>query len=849
MAFKLLCCDDQSGETVGVVLKFESVTLLLDPGWNGKTKYEDAIKYWATIISEIDVIVLSQPTVECLGAFAMLYYNFLPHFISRIEVYSTLPIANLGRVITIDHYATQQVIGPVEGNKMDYQDIEKSFDFIKTVKFSQLIDLKYKFDGLSLIAYNSGSTPGGSIWLINTYTDKLIYAKRWNHTRGAILDSAQLLDSSGKPLTTLLKPSAVITTIDKFGSTKPFKRRNREFKDILKKYLHDNHSIVLPVEISSKFLDIFVNIHDLIYTSAKSRQPINVPVLLVSYSRGRSLTYAKSMFEWLSSTLLKTWETRDNISPFSLNKKFHIIQPEELSKYSGRKICLVSNVDNLFNETILKLYKTEKLHVILTQLINSPTETTSDKDNKQNLLSQLYSKWASDDSNKDGDTITMSDTVNVSTWSKEPLKGKPLSEFQEFVKNRRQEHLEKEETLKKERNLANKTSDSIPTLNDNEANTESNIGNNNESSDDEDDILRSKLRNGGMDNKNFEIPMDIQILGNGNNRMFPFNPKRDKIDDYGKIMDFTMLIPKDEDEDVDKALPDTSKKRKINGKMSKTENDVDGVEDEDDEEDEDAYIITDIPIKKSRRNTQRNKDQTNLENFDNIEYLDTLNHPYKITSVDKNITLRIALTFINLENLVDQRSASLILPTLKPRKLVLLAPKSYQNINMLTTLKNKKLDILCSTFNEEIQLDTAIKTLDISIDLQLDQLLNWQKIGDEHTVAHVIGRLTVENTNGNHNEKEKHFTHRKKMVLRPLEKPSMAYTSGTISIGDVRLVELKRKLTEQNHLAEFKGEGTLVVDNCLAIQKINDSETIIDGSPGPLFETVRSLVAEMLAKI
>ncbi|OXT09618.1 hypothetical protein B9K03_12250, partial [Rothia sp. Olga] len=67
--------------------------------------------------------------------------------------------------------------------------------------------------------------------------------------------------------------------------------------------------------------------------------------------------------------------------------------------------------------------------------------------------------------------------------------------------------------------------------------------------------------------------------------------------------------------------------------------------------------------------------------------------------------------------------------------------------------------------------------------------------------------------------------------------------------GDVRLAELKRKLTEQNYVAEFKGEGTLVIDDQVAVRKINDGETIIDGSPSELFDTVKTLVTDMLAKI
>lgn len=340
MTYKYNCCDDGSGTTVGSVVRFDNVTLLIDPGWNpSKVSYEQCIKYWEKVIPEIDVIILSQPTIECLGAHSLLYYNFTSHFISRIQVYATLPVINLGRVSTIDSYASAGVIGPYDTNKLDLEDIEISFDHIVPLKYSQLVDLRSRYDGLTLLAYNAGVCPGGSIWCISTYSEKLVYAKRWNHTRDNILNAASILDATGKPLSTLMRPSAIITTLDRFGSSQPFKKRSKIFKDTLKKGLSSDGSVIIPVDMSGKFLDLFTQVHELLFESTKINAHTQVPVLILSYARGRTLTYAKSMLEWLSPSLLKTWENRNNTSPFEIGSRIKIIAPNELSKYPGSKIC------------------------------------------------------------------------------------------------------------------------------------------------------------------------------------------------------------------------------------------------------------------------------------------------------------------------------------------------------------------------------------------------------------------------------------------------------------------------------------------------------------------------------
>lgn len=880
MTFKYSCCDDGSGTPVGTILKFESVTILIDPSWNAsKISYKDAVLFWSKIINEIDLIIISEPTVDSLGAYALIYYNFLSHFVSRIEVYATLPIANLGRLATIDYYVNRGIVGPYTSNEMDLDDIERAFEFIKTLKYSQLVDLKYKFDGLTLVAFNSGSSPGGTIWCISSYVEKIVYAKRWNHTKGTILNGANILDNSGKPISALTRPSAVITTFDKFGLSTPFKRRNRELKELLKNDLKLNKTVVIPVEVTTNFLELFVIIHDMIYSSNKTSRPLNTPVLFVSYSRGRALTYAKSMLEWLTASLLKNWNGKDNQTPFNMGRSFHIINIDEIDKFTGPKICLVSNVDSLLSEVIEKLNLSDKLNVILTERnYNKKSNSPLDDDpNTADILSQFYAKWNEISSIKkslrEGDSIPFNETIKLSHFRFEDLTKEESEAFKSKITQRRQQNKETLESLRKE---ANKLSEKFRHLNGDSSINGGNdtLVNDNieDDDDDDDDIFLNVNRNGGG-NKDIEIPVDIYVNERSRYKMFPFNPKKEKPDDYGTMVDFTQFIPKDdgdedddeedgglevEDEDMDKEMP--TKKNSKKRSQSETVGDSDIFSGDDDDDDVNGYVISNIPVKKSRRGRLpkgSHKDGDSEENtpsvsYDNMDYLDPLNHPTKRTIESIKIKLNISLTHFNLENLVDQRSATVIWPLLKFRKMILLGPPDLQNESVIMNLNKKNIDIIKTKFNDTMEMDTSIKTMDISIDTALDQMLNWQKIGDDHTVAHVIGRLVKETMKDNNGVKlpDSRSSHlRSKLVLKPLDRPTLFHSNGSLSIGDVRLAELKRKLTDMSHVAEFRGEGMLVIDDQVAVRKISDGETIIDGSPSEIFDTVKLLVTEMLAKI
>ncbi|CAI4035046.1 hypothetical protein SMKI_12G1840 [Saccharomyces mikatae IFO 1815] len=860
MTYKYNCCDDGSGTTVGSVVRFDNVTLLIDPGWNpSRVSYEQSIKYWEKVIPEIDVIILSQPTTECLGAYSLLYYNFISHFISRIQVYATLPVINLGRVSTIDAYASAGVIGPYDTNKLDLEDIEKSFDHIVPLKYSQLVDLRSRYDGLTLLAYNAGVCPGGSIWCISTYSEKLVYAKRWNHTRDNILNAASILDASGKPLSTLMRPSAIITTLDKFGSSQPFKKRSRIFRDTLKKGLSSDGSVIIPVDMSGKFLDLFTQVHELLFESTKINAHTQVPVLIMSYARGRTLTYAKSMLEWLSPSLLKTWENRNNTSPFEIGSRVKIISPNELSKYSGSKICFVSEVEALVNEVIIKAGNSSRTTLILTK---PSFESTPSLGKILEILKQSESHGTI--SPKDDKPFICNNYISVETIKEEPLSKEKLETFKLELKEKKKNRNKKILLMKREsKKLGNGNSIVDDTNTDRTIRNQDILSGNldeeqaighimgededEEEEEEENDNLLSLLKDNSeklATKKNIEVPIDIIIQkgASSKHKMFPFHPIKIKKDDYGAIVDFTMFIPDDSDNinqnSRKRPLKDGAKSASLLG------------EEENKNEEEDGYNVEDPVGKKKKHRTSRYSGFAaagETENFDNLDYLKIDKTLSKRIVSTANVQLKCSVVMLNLQSLVDQRSASIIWPSLKSRKIVLSAPKQIQNEEITEKLIKKNIEVVNMPLNKMIEFSTTIKTLDISIDSELDSLLKWQRISDSYTVSTVVGRLVKESLPQVNNHKK--AASRSKLVLKPLNGSSRNHKTGALSIGDVRLVQLKKQLTEKNYVAEFKGEGTLVINGKVAVRKINDAETIIDGTPSELFDIVKKLVTDMLAKI
>lgn len=783
----------EGNNTRAALLEFENVRILADPGWDGISD----ITYLDKILPTIDIILLSHPTTDFIGAYAYLAFHGL-----NIPVYATLPACNLGRVATLDLYRSVGLIGPLKGTEFELKDVEDAFDQITTVKHSQNTDLRAKFDGLSITAINGGHTLGGTIWAITKNSEKIIYAPEWNHSKDSFLNGADLLQNSA-----LLRPSVIITSTA-IGSVLPHKKRVEKFFELVDATLGRGGTVLLPTSIGGRMLELVHLIDDHL-------QSAPIPVLLLSQTKARNLTYAGSMLEWMAPAVIREWEARGQ-PPFD-SSRVQVIQPNELLNLPGAKVVFASGAGfedgSISQAALMSLCDDEKTTILLTERSSSNT-----------IASDLYFTWESLAQNngkaEDGVPVALQKQLTVKAIREELLVGDELLEYQNHVKERR---------ARKEQNKRLKSAEKKETQFEDESESES----------EDEDILQ-------LEKKEEKIPIDVDVRNaKGRAKTFQFIPKKAKTDDYGEIINHADYI-REEEKDVGKL-----KRNKLNNKVQIGE--------------------------KRKWNEGKKQDDTSD--------LDALHEPKARQFTQLLVNARCVLSFVDLAGLVDIRSLSLIIPALKPKKVFLLSditdPSNYQKVyNVLK--KHNNFEVTEIQANEPVSATDTVQSFDILLDEKLADQLKWQKIAGGFTVAHVIGNVTTKGQlelaakeengvkdekqvknetedstlNGDANDKVEKPTelsrHDQELVLTALEQENTAFLTNIrasqLAIGDVKLSELRKSLSV-SHNVEFKGEGTLVVDNTVAVRKISDGDVVVDGAPGKLFYEVREAVREMLAYV
>jgi cleavage and polyadenylation specificity factor subunit 2 len=775
MPFKLTSLSPSGSSTRATLIEFDDVRILADPGWDGVSD----IAYLKEVINTVDIILLSHPTTDFIGAYAWLAFGNL-----QKPVYATLPTCNLGRVATIDLYRSLALIGPVKGTQFELTDVEEAFDKVITVKHSQLTDLRAKYDGLSLTAVNSGHTLGGTIWVLNKNSEKVIYAPEWNHSKDSFLNGAEMLQNP-----TLMRPSILVTS-STIGSPLSHKRRVEKFFELVDATLGRGGTVFLPTTIGGRLLE-------LIHLIDEHLQSAPIPVLLVAHAKARSLTYAGSMLEWMAPAVIKEWEARGQ-APFDASR-VQVIEPKELLNMPGAKVVFASGVGfengTQAQSALLNLCNDEKTTIIMTERAVKGT-----------VGNDLFHTWEALTKEKtsvieEGTPVPLTKQLQLVNIREEKLLGDELTTYETEVKARR---AAKEE--KKKARALEKTQIRFEDEDESE-------------SEDEDDLLEQSSK------KEELIPVDVDMkTAKGRSRMFPYVPFKAKVDDYGVVINHADYA-REEEKDVSKL------KKKENQKMKLGE----------------------------KKKWNEGKKQ------DDVSNLDALFEPVARYITSLLVPSRCVLSYVDLAGIVDLRSMSLIIPALKPQSVLLISDLSDDsNLEKITTMlkKHNKFEVVEVAANQTQVTDNTIQSFDIVLDDSLSSKLKWQKIAGGFTIAHVIGEVKTkgeledekkEDLDMKNEDQDEEIEDSKKaeeLVLVPLKQPALLSNirAAPLAIGDVRLSELKKTLSEW-HKVEFKGEGTLVIDDIVAVRKVSDGDVIVDGLPGELFYKVRDAVRKMLAYV
>lgn len=925
-----------------VLLNFDNeIRILADPAWDGANP--DDVLFMEKTLSDVDLILLSQPTPDFIGGYSMLCIKF-PHLMAAIPIYATVAVSQLGRVATVEFYRSRGLLGPVLSSLLEVSDVDEWFDRITLVKYFQ--NMTMLENRLLLTAYNSGYSLGGAFWLITKRLQKVVYAPTWNHSKDSFLNGAGFNSISGSTPAQLIRPTAVITSTH-LGSAMPHKKRTEKFLGLVDATLANGGAVLLPVSISGRFFELL----QIVDTHLSNLQGAAIPVYFLSYSGTKVLSYASNLLDWMSTLLIKEYagqSTGDQAytrTPFNPSKVDLLLDPNELVQLPGPKIVFASGLEfrdgDLSSKTLDFICRDEKTTIILTERASNNT------DKKNNIAADLYTEWyklAAAKNNgvaEDGIPVPLEKAFHLHGWTiEEPLPPDELKEFTEKVtQNRRQKLMEKVRD-KKNKNILNAEEDSSSSSSDDD----------DDSSDEEQRItntieagalpvsapVTSSGANAAINTLDVFVtdyvleslaankPVDFKVLSKMRPKqaMFPFvdASKKRKFDDYGEIIDIKLFRHTDQSAANSKIIDDSRRKF-------------------DDERGEDGR-----PGRRFDRNKQANKDnkltpQEALNNELLQKYLDSLHQPLKrvVIPPEANAAIRVrcGLSFVDLAGLVDLRSLSTILSSLRPRNLVLLPDITYnktfdESLNgqklvqgvfqkqikeqkfspdaeseassahfdlllharsVSSTGPTNELKVFIPEDNLPIQVggDSLGRNSEFEVQLndELSTALSWQKLEGHYKITHVRGELGVYET-----KKEKKVTKRDEekdgegiekgseelesltnslpqLLLKPILGPVTVMSNAgrslndqkvtsfgsTLAIGNVRLTELRKKLLSLNMNAEFKGEGVLVVNNEVSVQKLatdnsqsdDAGDILVDGQIGPLYYQVKKCIREMLA--
>ncbi|KAG2735704.1 hypothetical protein G9P44_001918 [Scheffersomyces stipitis] len=916
--------------------------VLADPSWNGKDV--NSVMFMEQHLRNTNIILLSHSTPEFISGYVLMCLKF-PNLMANIQVYSTLPVNQLGRLSTVEFYRANGMLGPLNTALLELDEVDEWFDKISLLKYLQILNV---FDNKVVITpYNAGHTLGGTFWLITKRSDRVIYAPAWNHSKDSFLNGASFLSSSsGNPLSQLLRPTAFITSTD-MGSVMSHKKRTEKFLQLVDATLANGGAAVIPTSLSGRFLELFHLIDEHL-------QGAPIPVYFLSYSGTKVLSYASNLIDWMSSSVQSQWEEAESSTnyknlPFDPSKVDLLLSPEELIQLSGPKIVFCSGIDlrngELSAEAFQYLCQDEKSTILLTEKSLFGVDET--------LNTVLYKEWHSLTKQKlggkveDGVAVPLERVFSIDDWTREEnLSGTALTDFQERIAVRRKEKLLAKVRDRKNQNLLNSDlvgeEDSSEDEDGNSSDEETKVSETTETT----TVVASTVASGPSvadelaaheafitdhikQSLEENRPLDLKITYKLKPRqaMFPYfiNTHKQKFDDYGEVIDV---------KDFQKTDEVNNNKIILEGKKKFEQNDRRKFND--DYEDGGRYNG-----KKSQRHQISKLTPQELLNNQLLEkYLDTLFAPRRrvplgaastYSNTNQQLKVRCGLSFVDLSGLVDIRSLGVIVSSLKPSNLLLLpdfttdesnnaeyngligvqsffssqqedqkqedTKKNVYNSSRYMSLSSirsglsgfvsygagNKMNILVVNSKETIKIGTdsdaggiSLSNFEVNLDDNIIEDLKWQSIDGNYRVAQLYGELEIHNqdlSKKRHREvgdyinsstlftlkkvKKEDFIRRQAAVAEDVKNSLLLSSGPKLAIGNIALPDLKKKLVSKNLNAEFKSEGTLVVNDKLAIRKVaygavdtdDTGDIVIEGNVGPLYYVVKDCIREMLAYV
>ncbi|TIB07369.1 hypothetical protein E3P77_03933 [Wallemia ichthyophaga] len=820
----------KTSEPLCYLMEMDGARILLDCGsrdWeanaNPEFGYERALK---DIAPTVDLVLISHASTKHSGLYAYAY----THYGLTCPAYCSLPVKELARLTTLEDIigwrSEREITGEKASESPDATDQSHSplfvptreenrsaWSAVKDVRYHQPQHLYGKLRGVTITAYSSGHTLGGTLWKIRAPSvGTILYAVGLNHMKERHLDGTALIRGDQGGLSVheqLVRPGLVITDSER-GDCVNAKRKDRDaaLLDLINRTLQNSNSVLLPCDPTTRILELLVLL-DQHWSYIRDKQPsFRVPLCLISNTGNDMLKFVRGLMEFFGGATAagdNTLRQGRGVLEFKTLNIFTSVDALEATHPNTPKVVLAVPLSMSYGSSrrlFSSFASTPGNAVVLTSrgMTGSLARDIFDRWNSR----QGDSQWGS---GRLGAMVHGDWRVNITQHSKIPLLGQELEAHQANERLAREQEAAKQAADSRRRRMMEADAQ--------EADEE-------EEEDDEDDDKDSDKED-QKEEEVQQVSFDIFLKGHSTRgatsffktaqgsaprfRMFPFNDTKRKMDSYGEVIDADSWVSR--------------------GK-----------------EMERQAIERDQEHEAKRRKMEEEADATPIE------------PPSKYISEQVEVDVRCQIMYVDLEGLNDSRAIKNIMPRLNPRKMILVGgsqSSSHSLIGAFDAISAMTKDIYVPAMGETVTIGEHTHSYTFTLG---DSLVNSVHMApfEDFVVGHAIGTMKY--------HEEALVPTFEEADARAAQDNSRALPT-SLFIGDMKLTALKAKLVGLGMSAEFGGEGVLIcwndkdgaedhADGAVAVSKNTNGELNITSSligDGDIYYTVREAVYGMHAVI
>ncbi|KAI1821639.1 beta-lactamase-like protein [Xylaria intraflava] len=922
------------------------IKILVGVGWD--ESFDTAkLKELEKQVPTLSLILLTHATTEHIAAFAHCCKHF-PLF-TRIPVYATSPIIGLGRTLLQDLYASTPAaattIHPSALDGVSYSDPISSSDFLLQAPtsdeiatyFSLIHPLKYSqphqplgspfsppLNGLTITAYNSGHTLGGTIWHIQHGLESIVYAVDWNQGRENVYAGAAWLGGAAgggaEVIEQLRKPTALVCSSR--GGEKPSlsggrSKRDEQLLDKVRACVAKGGTVLIPTDSSARVLELaYLLEHAWRADSSSENGKLKSAKL---YLAGRNvhsvMRYARSMLEWMDDSIVREFEavadgTRQtngaadvarqgkDAGPFDFRYLRLLDRRGQIDKVLVRdnddhaptgKVIIASDasLEWGFSKLVLKQLAQDPANLVI--LTEYPSLASS---SKPSLARTLWTWWKDGQENvTEGEACDgISHDLDVTDAHKQALEGNDLARYQQWLAQQRQLQAPLQgggiATLETSGDVGDDVSESSSESEDSEdeqqgralnaATTLGQVGRKKAALTDADLGANILLKKKGV------YDFDVREK-KGRDRWFPHPVRRKRDDEYGEVIRPEDFLRAEEREDGDTVDIDQAGKGDSHDNLGKKRKWDDAAP---------ANKNHGSHIHKRPALMRNLTDEYPMaalaggidDELDGIpdDVDDNVNGPSKLVVTTEKIAVKLQVDFVDFTGIHDKRSLHMLIPLIQPRKLILVGGSSEDTMTLASDCKKLTTEVSFDIYtpNMGTVVDASVDTNAWVVKLTpaLVKQLKWQSVRGL-SIATITGRLLAvrkqparNSDDGSPNKRIK--TEEESQPSEPADPPveptldvlpkNMASATRSVAqplhVGDLRLADLRKAMQQSGHTAEFRGEGTLLIDGSVVVRKTAtgriDVESIglpVSGGPagqlGGTFYAVKRTIYENLAVV